>query len=61
MKINKGMIPPNGYHFPIAEGVRLNAATYDLLIEFDDGTYGVINSNVENTKRYSDWRRSQGC
>jgi len=33
MKINKGMIPPNGYHYPIAEGVRLNAATYDLLIE----------------------------
>jgi hypothetical protein len=33
MKLNKGIIPPNGFHFPVDGGVTLKAATYELLIK----------------------------
>ena len=32
MRLNSGLIPPNGYHFPVADGVTLKAATKDLLV-----------------------------
>ena len=35
MRINQGQIPPNGPHFPVAEGVVLHASTFDEL-------YGMI-------------------
>lgn len=33
MKLNKGQIPPNGYHFTVEPGVTLKTATYDLLVQ----------------------------
>ena len=33
MRLNKGTIPPNGYHYPIEEGVTLKGATYSALIK----------------------------
>jgi hypothetical protein len=31
MRVNQGQIPPNGPHFPVADGVVLKAATFDAL------------------------------
>ena len=33
MKLNKGIIPPNNFHFPADKNVILKASTYDLLIK----------------------------
>lgn len=33
MHLNRGVIPPNNFHFPVEKGVVLRASTYELLIK----------------------------
>jgi hypothetical protein len=33
MRLNRGVVPPNNFHYPVEKGVILRAATLDLLVK----------------------------